>query len=101
MHIAATQLFRRHYFARGRFYQRRTGEKNGPLIFNNNRLIGHCRHIGAARRAGAHHCRNLRNIARRHIGLVKKDTTEMIAIREYLILAGKIGAAGIHQIDAG
>ena len=38
---------------------------------------------------------------RRHIGLVEEDAAEMVAVGEHLILIGQVGAAGIHQIDAG
>ena len=101
VHIAATQLLRGHQLASGCLHQRRASKENSPLLLHNNRLIGHRRHIGATSSAGAHYRRNLRNIARRHIGLIKKDTTKMLAAGKYLVLPRQIGTTGIHQIDTG
>jgi hypothetical protein len=36
-----------------------------------------------------------------HVGLVEEDPAEMIPVGKHLVLVGQVGAARIHQIDAG
>ena len=61
----------------------------------------HRRHIGAARRARAHHDGDLRNAERRQLRLVVEDAAEMLAVGKDLVLVRQVGAAGIDQVDAG
>ena len=64
-------------------------------------LVRHRRHVGAPRRARAHHHRDLRNARRGQVRLVEEDTAEMLAVRKDLVLAWQIGTSRIHQVDAG
>ena len=93
VNISTAKILSCYYLTSCRLNQRRASEKNCALLFHNNRLISHSRHIGAAGCTGTHYCRNLWDITGRHIGLIKKDTAEMFAIRKHLILAGQVGTA--------
>ena len=88
MHIGTTQFLGSHHLTSSGFNQRRASEKNGALFLHNNRLVSHGRHIGTARSARAHHRSDLRDIARRHIGLVKKDASKVFPVWEYFVLTG-------------
>ena len=98
--IGAAQLFRADDFSRCRFHQRWSGQKNRPLPLDDDRLIGHCRHVRAACRARPHHDGDLRNAFRGHRRLIVEDATEVIAVWKHLGLIGQIGATGVDQIDA-
>ncbi len=101
VHIATTQVFGAHHLARSGFDQRWATQKDGALVLDDDGLVAHGRHIRAARSARAHDHRDLRDALRTHIGLVEKDATEVVAIRKDLVLVGQIGAARVHQINAG
>ena len=72
-----------------------------PCSFDDDGFVGHRRHVGAARCARAHHHGDLRDALRRHARLVVEDAPEMLAVGEHLVLVRQVGAAGIHQIEAG
>ena len=99
--VAAAEVLGADHLAGRRLHQRRAAEEDRALLLDDDRLVGHRRHIGAARRARAHDHGDLRNALRRHVGLVVEDAAEMIAVGKHLVLVGQIGAAGIDQIDAG
>jgi hypothetical protein len=101
VHIAAAQVFGAHHLAGGGFHQRRATEEDGALVAHDDGLVAHRGHVGATRRARAHHHRNLRDRRPAQIGLVVEDAAEMLAIREHLVLVGQVGAAGVDQVDAG
>ena len=101
VHIRAAQLLGGDDFAGGRLHQRRAGEKDGALVAHDDGLVGHRRHIGAAGGAGAHDHGDLRDAGGGEIGLVEEDAAEMLAVGKHLVLRGQVGAAGIHQVDAG
>ena len=101
VHVRPAQIFGRDDFPRRRLHQRRPGQKNGTLLLDDDRLVRHRGHIGAARGAGAHHRGDLRDARRRHGRLVVEYPPEMLAVGEHVILLGQVRAAGIHQIDAG
>lgn len=101
MHIRAAQFLRAHHFAGRSLHQRRAAEKDRALIFDDHGLVAHGGYIGPARGATPHHHGDLGNAFRRHIGLIVKDTAEMIAVGKNLVLIGKVRTAGIHQINAG
>ena len=82
-------------------HQRRAAEEDGPLLADDDALIGHRRDISAAGGAAAHDDGDLGNAFGRHIGLIEEDAAEMFAVREDLVLHRQEGATGIHQIDAG
>ena len=63
-------------------HERRAAEKDRPRPFDDDRLIGHRRDVGAAGGARSHDDGNLRDSLRRHPCLVVKDSPEMLAIGE-------------------
>lgn len=101
MNIGATQFLGRDDLAGRSLHQRRTAEEDGALVAHDDALVRHRRHIGAARGAGAHHDRDLRNAGCRHLGLIVEDAPEMPLIGEDLVLQRQERAAGIHHVDAG
>ena len=82
-------------------HQRRAAEEDRALPFDDDGLVAHRRHIGAAGRARAHHHGDLRDARRGHVRLVVEDAAEMFAVGKHLGLMRQVGAAGIDQIDAG
>ena len=101
VHIGTAQILGRDNLARRRLHQRRAAQKDRALFAHNNRLVRHRRHIGSARRTGAHHHSDLGNALRRHVGLVVEDATEMLAIGENIRLMGQVRAATVHEVHAG
>ena len=99
MHITAAQVFCTDHLTGCRFDQRRATEENRTLIFNDNRFIAHRRHICPAGGTGTHNDCDLRYAFGRHICLIVKNPSEVIAIRKYFILIRQIGTTGIHQIN--
>ena len=71
-----------------------------PVPVDDDRLVRHRRHVGAARGARAHHDGNLRNPVGGHARLVEEDAPEVIAIGKDLGLQREKRAARIHQVDA-
>ncbi len=59
--IRAAEVFSTHHLAGRGLHQRRPGEEDGALPFDDDRLVAHRRHVSAARGAGAHDARDLRN----------------------------------------
>ena len=101
MNLGAAEIFRRDHLAGRGLHQRRPAEKDGALPAHDHRLVGHRRHIGAARRAGAHDAGDLRNAQRRQGRLIVEDAAEMLAVGKDLGLMRQVRAARIDQIDAG
>ena len=64
MHVAAAEVFGRDHFAGRGLHQRRAAEKDGALVLDDDRLVAHRRHVGAAGGARAHHDGDLRNALR-------------------------------------
>ena len=93
VHIATAQVLGADHFASGRLDQRRAAEKDRALVLDDDGLIAHRRHISAACGARAHHDRDLRDTGTRQMGLVVEDATEVVAVREHLVLVGQVGAA--------
>ncbi len=84
MDIGSAELFRGDFFAGGGLHERRTAEKDRPRPLDDDRLVGHRGHVGAAGRAGAHDHGDLRDALRGHAGLIEEDPSEVIAIGEDL-----------------
>ena len=101
MDIGAAEVLRRDDLAGRGLHQRRAAEKDGALVADDDRLVRHGRDIGAARRAASHHDGDLGNALRRHVGLIEEDPAEVVAVGEHLVLVRQVGAAAVHQIDAG
>jgi hypothetical protein len=101
VHVPAAQVLGRHDLAGRRLHQRRPGEEDRPLIPHDDRDIRHGRHIGPARRAGAHDHRDLWYTRRAHPRLIVEDAPEMVAVREDLVLVRQVRPARVHKVDAG
>ena len=101
VHIRAAQRLGADHFAGRGLHQRRPGEEDSRLFAHHDGLVGHRRHVSAAGSARAHHHGDLRNARRAHIGLIEEDPPEVLPIREHLVLAWQVSAAGVDQIDAG
>jgi hypothetical protein len=99
--IRPAQFFGSDIFARGGFDQRRSAQKDGACTFDDDRFIAHGRDVRAARRAGTHHRRDLRNALGRHARLIVEDAPEVIDIGEDFILKRQIRAARIDEVEAG
>ena len=101
MDVGAAELLGAHHLAGRGLDQRRPAQKDGALSAHDHAFVRHGRNIGAAGRARAHDDGDLRDAGRRQRRLIVEDAAEVLAIRKDLVLVGQIGAAGIHQIDAG
>ena len=101
VHLGAAEFLGCDDFAGGGFHQRRPAEENRALPLDDDGFVRHRRHIGAAGGARAHHHCDLRDAGGRHIGLVVENAAEVLAVREHLFPGGQVGAARIHQINAG
>ena len=84
-----------------RLHQRRAAEKNRPGSLDDDRFVGHCRHVGAAGGARPHDHRNLRDAFGRHPRLVEEDAAEVLPVRKDLRLQREERATGIDQVEAG
>ena len=98
--LGAAELLGRHLLAGRRLHERRAAEEDRAGAPDDDRLVGHRRDIGATRRAGAHHQRDLRDPARRQLGLVVEDAAEVVAVGKDLVLQRQERAAAVHQVEA-
>ena len=71
-----------------------------PVPRDDDRLVAHRGHVGAAGRAGAHHGGDLRDALRRHPRLVVEDPPEVVAVGEDLVLQRQERAARVDEVDA-
>ena len=101
VHVAAAEGFGVDDLAGRRFHERRAAEKDRALVADDDGLVAHGRHVGAARGAGTHDHRDLRNARGREPRLVVEDAAEVLAIREHLVLQRQEGAARVDEVDAG
>ena len=84
MNFSAPQFLRIHFFPRGRFHQRWAAEKDRSGALDDDRLVGHRRHVGPTGCARAHHRRDLRNAFGRQSRLIEENASEVIPVWEYL-----------------
>ncbi len=98
--IAAPEVFRADRLAGGGLDQRRAGEKDRALLLDDDRLVRHRGHVGAARGAGPHDDRDLRNSCRGHARLIVEDPAEMLAVRKHFGLVRQIGPARVDEVNA-
>ena len=98
--VGAAQLLGRHDLAGRGLHERRAAEEDRPLLLDDDRLVRHRRHVGAAGRAGAHHDGDLRNALRRHRRLVVEDPAEVVAVGEHVDLVGQVRPARVDEVDA-
>ena len=101
MDVAAAQVFGADHFAGRGLHQRRAAEEDRALFLDDDRLVAHRRHVGAARGAGAHDDGDLRDALGRQIRLVVEDAAEVVAVGEHVVLVRQVGAARVDQVDAG
>ena len=92
MHVGATEVLSGHLFASGGLDQGRAGEENRAVALDDDRFIGHGRHIGATGRAGAENGRHLRDAVRGHFRLIPENAAEVIDVREHLVLHRQEGS---------
>ena len=96
VYIAAAQVLGGHNFSNRRLHQGRTAQENGALVFHDDGLVAHGRHIRPAGGAAAHDHRNLRDALGAHIGLVVEDAAKVLFVGEHIVLVGQVGAARVH-----
>ena len=101
VHVGAAKFLGRDFFPGGRLHERRTAEEDGAGALDDDRLVRHRRHVGAARRARSHDDGNLRDALGRHPRLVVEDAAEVLAVGKDLGLERQERAAGVDEIDAG
>jgi hypothetical protein len=89
VHIGASELLCRNLNARRGFHQWGTAQEYGALLSHNHCLVAHGRDIRAPGGTGTEHRGDLGNTDSAHTGLIIKYPTEVIAVREHLILQGK------------
>ena len=100
MDVGAAELLGGDLLTGGGFHERRAAEKDRAGVLDDDRFVGHGRHIGAAGGARAHDRGDLRNAFRRHARLVEEDPAEVIAVGKDLGLQRQKRAAGVHEVDA-
>ena len=101
MDVAAAERLGVDYFAGCRFHEWRSAQEDRALVANDYRLVTHGGDVGAACRARTEYRGDLRDTLRGHPCLVVENATEVIAIREHLVLPRQECAPGIDQVDAG
>ena len=92
VHVGATKVLCGHLFACGGLDQGGAGEENRAVALDDDRFIGHGRHIGATGRAGAENGRHLRDAVCGHFRLIPENAAEVIDVREHLVLHRQEGS---------
>ena len=100
VHVAAAEVLGGDDLAGRGLHQRRAAEEDRALLLDDDGLVAHRRHVGAAGGARAHHRGDLRDAARRQVGLVEEDPAEVLAVGEDLVLHRQERAAGVDEVDA-
>ncbi len=101
VHLGPAELLGRDVLTGRGLHERRAAEEDRPGALDDDRLVAHRRHVGAAGRARAHHEGDLRDGRGGHPSLVVEDPAEVVAVGEDLGLEGQERAAAVDQIDAG
>ena len=81
-------------------HERRAAEEDRPRAADDDRLVAHRRHVGAAGGTRTHDEGDLRDPRRRHPGLVVEDPAEVVAVREDVRLERQERTAAVDEIDA-
>ena len=97
--VSATKLFISNNFTGCSLNKGWSAQKDGSASLDHDDLIRHSGHISATSGATAHNDSNLRDTSGRHASLVKEDSSEVITIRENIILFRKESSSTINQID--
>ena len=100
MHVAAAELLGGDLLAGRGAHQRRARQEDRALAADDDVLVAHRGHVGAARRATAHHDRDLRDAYRGHPRLVVEDAAEVMLVGKDLGLHRQKRAARIDQVNA-
>ena len=100
VHVGAAQLLGRHVLPGRRLHERRAADEDRARALDDDRLVAHRRHVGAARGARAHHAGDLRDALRRHPRLVVEDPPEVLAVGKDLGLERQERAARVDEVDA-
>ena len=95
------ELLRCDDLAGRRLDQRWAAQEDGAGAADDDGLVAHRRHVGAAGGARAHDEGDLRDAGRAHARLVVEDAAEVVAVGEDLVLERQEGAAGVDQVEAG
>jgi hypothetical protein len=101
VNVGAAELLRGHVLAGRSLHERRSADEDRPRALDDDRLVAHRGHVGAAGGAGPHHRCDLRDPLRRQSRLVVEDAAEVVAVGEDLGLQREEGAARVDEIDAG
>ena len=101
VHIGTAQFFGTDNFACGGLHQRWATQKNRGLVFHDNGFIAHGGHVRTTGGTATHDHRNLRNALRAHIGLVEKNSSEVISVWKHFILIRQVGPARVDQVNTG
>ena len=101
VYVRPAQLLGGHFFARGRLYQRRPGQKDGAILLNDDRLVAHRRDVRPTGGTRADNGRNLNNPLARHPGNVVENPAKMLPVGEDIRLQMQKRAAGIDQVNGG
>ena len=96
----ASELLRRHVFARGGFHERWAADEDRAGALDDHRLVAHRRDVGTAGGARAHHDGDLGDVLRRQSRLVVEDPAEVVAVGEHVGLEGEERAARVDEVDA-
>ena len=99
--VAAAELLGGDDLAGRGLHQRRAAQEDRALVADDDRLVAHRRHVGAAGGARAEDGGDLRDARLRQGRLVVEDPAEVLAVGEDLVLHRQEGAAGVDQVDAG
>jgi predicted permease len=100
VHVGATELLRGHVLPGRGLHERRAADENRAGALDDDRLVAHRGHVGAACGARAHHRGDLRDALSGEPRLVVEDPAEVVAVWEDLVLERQEGPAGVHQVDA-
>ena len=101
MQSTAAELFSCDDFTGCGLHQRRAAQEDCALFVDDDRFVSHRRNVGTTGGTGAHDGGQLRNAGSGQGRLVVEDAAEVLTVREDIVLVGQVGAAGVHQVDAG
>jgi hypothetical protein len=101
VHISASQILSRDNLSSGSLDQRGASQENGSLLLDNDTLVSHGGDIGTTGCAGSQDNSDLGNAHGRHVGLVVKDASKVLLVREDVQLAGQVGSTRLDQVDTG